>query len=1028
MKWEEIDKMTGRIINLTKLVIPVLYLQIIFPQEFSTDRFLVKLTNYAYENSTYNIDINNMNGSITGINSLESLIQEQEITNIVKSYNNAQDKLLASQLGLNRWYVFSVLNEFDIETTIEEFNNNEYVEIATPDYLLYPTNVIPNDPYYEDNWGFNNYSIFPKCETDCDPSSCHYCGEYNENYVGLPGFDTDIETAWNSLTNFGNPNINIAILDNGVDYNHEDLFENIWINPNVANDGLGEDANENGTFENYPIEDGGDLGDSNSDNCPGVCETDDDYDGVVDEDSNGCGCAVDLNNDGEFDDSDWYSPDGCDPSTFTIGSECLKMIEDNWVIDFYLDDMDNDDDENSYNDDVIGYDFGSNDSDPFDNCNSPSNPKDPGHGTACAGIAAGVTNNDIGIAGNAVNILSLQSGNNLISFYSLPIFLEDSEIVEPPLELMMNYLGGNALQISAELLSSVHLDTDGDGIPDFWEGELQFINRTSGYWLKVEEDDKLPILGSSTPIGLNYYLHTGQNLISFPNSGKIPISEGIPDEFEEYFISIIGEGAAAFQINPFNWIGSLTHFSGGKGYWSNVTSDFEFSFIIPEEIEINGEFIDPLNIPLQFNYHQSTLQGFYFIRDVLLDGSSIDSNDWMIAYYNSIPIGARNWFGNYSDLPVMGNDNSKWTEGYILEGEIPIFKIYDSSEEKLYNANPSGIGEGGLEWSNFKIVLIDSLIVTTGCTDPDAINYNPDANNENESCVYLMGDLNQDEVLNILDLVILIHIITGGIDPIIYQIAAGDMNEDGELDVLDVIILRTQLLSRRPSGVNLARNNGQQNLFIQSSESLDRSDSEVFEIVLSTDEEITGIHLEFVVDTSIFIESTIGYDINYWSYEDSLRIDTLAFVTHPEDTVYILPGEHIIAIFIFESDLSRGNTNPMEFINGLMVDNSENVITISVGASDNSDLFIPSEFSLYNIYPNPFNPITTITYELPEESYVTISVYDLSGRKLTDIVNSTKLAGIYTIQWDAEDYPSGIYFVKMMTDDYTKTQKVMLVK
>lgn len=50
------------------------------------------------------------------------------------------------------------------------------------------------------------------------------------------------------------------------------------------------------------------------------------------------------------------------------------------------------------------------------------------------------------------------------------------------------------------------------------------------------------------------------------------------------------------------------------------------------------------------------------------------------------------------------------------------------------------------------------------------------------------------------------------------------------------------------------------------------------------------------------------------------------------------------------------------------------------------------------------------------------------NRKITDIVNSTKSAGSQTIQWDADGYPSGIYFIKMQADDYTKTQKMMLLK
>ena len=88
---------------------------------------------------------------------------------------------------------------------------------------------------------------------------------------------------------------------------------------------------------------------------------------------------------------------------------------------------------------------------------------------------------------------------------------------------------------------------------------------------------------------------------------------------------------------------------------------------------------------------------------------------------------------------------------------------------------------------------------------------------------------------------------------------------------------------------------------------------------------------------------------------------------------------------------------------------------------------IPEDYSLA-IYPNPFNPITSILFSLPQMGVVSIKAYNIRGIELETLTNRNMIRGNYTINWDASAYPSGIYFVKMMTTEFTKTQKLMLVK
>ena len=94
----------------------------------------------------------------------------------------------------------------------------------------------------------------------------------------------------------------------------------------------------------------------------------------------------------------------------------------------------------------------------------------------------------------------------------------------------------------------------------------------------------------------------------------------------------------------------------------------------------------------------------------------------------------------------------------------------------------------------------------------------------------------------------------------------------------------------------------------------------------------------------------------------------------------------------------------------------------------NSPDVLPENYGLSQNYPNPFNPITHIDYQIPEDSYVILEVYDISGRLIRQLYNSNTQAGYHSITWNATMYSSGIYFVKMSAGDYISTQKLMLIK
>jgi hypothetical protein len=89
---------------------------------------------------------------------------------------------------------------------------------------------------------------------------------------------------------------------------------------------------------------------------------------------------------------------------------------------------------------------------------------------------------------------------------------------------------------------------------------------------------------------------------------------------------------------------------------------------------------------------------------------------------------------------------------------------------------------------------------------------------------------------------------------------------------------------------------------------------------------------------------------------------------------------------------------------------------------------VPDEFALRQNYPNPFNPVTKISYDIPKGSQVRLTVYDMLGREVTQLVNEYKDAGSYEAVWNGVSQTSGVYFYRIEAGDFTQKMKMILVK
>ena len=321
----------------------------------------------------------------------------------------------------------------------------------------------------------------------------------------------------------------------------------------------------------------------------------------------------------------------------------------------------------------------------------------------------------------------MHNGSNLISFYALP-----DDISVP---YVMGDLGECVTGVIGEGVAASHL---GGGT---WVGSLSEIASTSGYWVKLNDDCTLHVVGTPYDPSPTYDLHTGSNLISFPYAGIIGLSDGIPDGIEPLFIGVIGEGVAASQIAPFSWVGSLSQWEGTKGYWAKVYEPFEFNFIEPGLLMGSTNFIEE-EIPAESEYYQSTEQAFYFVKDIIVDKLQ-DSDFRLQAFCNNNLVGSRIWNGDWIDIPAMGDDGDNFTSGYCQTGEVPEFialNLNTGEEVTLTGSIP--------QWESNGLFTIETL--TEVIPVPNQITLNPAYPNPFNPATHIEFGLPMDQQISLI--------------------------------------------------------------------------------------------------------------------------------------------------------------------------------------------------------------------------------------------------------------------------------------
>ncbi|NQU67299.1 MAG: T9SS type A sorting domain-containing protein [Candidatus Marinimicrobia bacterium] len=272
--------------------------------------------------------------------------------------------------------------------------------------------------------------------------------------------------------------------------------------------------------------------------------------------------------------------------------------------------------------------------------------------------------------------LDLHAGANLISFYVLPDDNSLTTVLDGCVDLVSGVIGEGTVA------------TPHPATPGAWIGNLDYFEATRGYWVLLDDDCTITFDGWPTDPATIFDLHAGANLVSYPFAVSNMFTDALPSDVLDLIIAIIGEGTVAtpHPATPGEWIGNLDYLDGGKGYWYLLEDAVSFMYNSP--MLSRSDFRVPIENNLSgYEYVQSSEQAFYFVDGIQLNDHVLSENDWLLAYNGNVLVGKARWQGEYTSIPVMGDNGTELSAGYCQAGDIPSFKLMKDFTGEVINLN-----------------------------------------------------------------------------------------------------------------------------------------------------------------------------------------------------------------------------------------------------------------------------------------------------------------------------------------------------
>jgi len=301
-----------------------------------------------------------------------------------------------------------------------------------------------------------------------------------------------------------------------------------------------------------------------------------------------------------------------------------------------------------------------------------------------------------------------------------------------------------------------------------------------------------------------------------------------------------------------------------------------------------------------------------------------------------------------------------------------------------------GFGNPGSETEKCDALVEAGWVLDCSDDFPDC-ELNADSDNDcADDCIDGTGDVNLDGALNVLDIQSIIFNI---INPDLYifncmQEGIADYDQNGLINIVDLVNLIDLIL-----GGGIARERSM----------------------------LHQVDLSFT-DNSIILE-----DNGFIALDMTLRHSASTYME------FNLSDKSIVGVCEFLSDTTSRCIIAMDQAGEIIMTTSPfDIIEITAAIPDGYVKVnlreMPMEYMIGNAYPNPFNPMVRFNYAIPISTDIIVKVYDIKGRMVSVLLDNTVEPGRYNLEWNAQEYSNGVYFIQFDMGGELTTQKVMLIK
>ena len=361
----------------------------------------------------------------------------------------------------------------------------------------------------------------------------------------------------------------------------------------------------------------------------------------------------------------------------------------------------------------------------------------------------------------------------------------------------------------------------------------------------------------------------------------------------------------------------------------------------------------------------------------------------------------------HHDPLIVSGPNYGMFEMFNTGNASPSNVWIDHTMTVYYKTNNTGYYLANLKIEQMLEACGDLCAGCSGTIDSDG----DGIDDECDDCDNLLGDINDDQTHDILDIVNVVNIIlNGGFDSDDYtecEKSDADMDGNEVVNILDVIQLINLILDNR-----IAVSNETGHASINYSMVKDE-----LHININADKGFSGVQLNIAGDyTNIELVNNSHIQLFSQSHHEVTRVVAYSLLNDTFDSQN--------ATFIVKG------VSKFDIHNVGVIVSDQNGVALVTSQAVNSQLIQngPNKFELNSVYPNPFNPSTEITFSVPSDGFLRLSVFNIQGQEVDVIHEGFQSAGVHAYSWDAADMSSGVYYIRLVSGAKSSTMKAMLLK